>query len=55
MAKNKTTKEGTETAWTIVRRENMELRTSHPKVYRWARAYIDQSKEEYEQKQRRTE
>jgi len=27
--------------WTIVKRENMELRTSHPIVYRWARAYLD--------------
>jgi hypothetical protein len=36
-----THKDVRDAAWTIVRRENMELRESHPKVYNWARAYID--------------
>jgi hypothetical protein len=34
-----------EAAWTIVRKENSELRKSHPKVYAWARAYIDSVRE----------
>ena len=38
-------KDENEVAWAIVRRENMEIRESHPKVYRWARAYIDSTKE----------
>ena len=31
-----------ELAWTIVRRENRELRASHPKVYGWAKAHLDE-------------
>jgi hypothetical protein len=28
-------------AWSIVRRENIELRREHARAYRWAMAYID--------------
>jgi hypothetical protein len=34
----------TEAAWTIVRRENAELRKSHPQLYAWARAHLDQER-----------
>ena len=30
-----------ELAWLLVRRENRELRKSHPRAYQWARAYLD--------------
>lgn len=31
----------TELAWALVRRENAELRKSHPRAYAWARAWLD--------------
>lgn len=36
-----TKKDVTEVVWTIVRKENREIRDSHPKVYRWAKEYLD--------------
>lgn len=43
--KRKPSKAVVEVAWTLVRKENSEIRESHPKAYRWARACIDTSKE----------
>jgi len=28
-------------AWALVRKDNMELRRSHPRAYQWARGYLD--------------
>ena len=33
-----------ELAWALVRRENAELRKSHPRGYAWARGYLDARK-----------